>query len=78
MSIQANNSLELYLKMHPADISVMYPLAALYAKDGRLAQSRNVLLDILALDSGHRDAVNLLEEVEHNLNKAAAAEVAVL
>ena len=59
--------LEVYLKMHPGDTSVMFPLAALYMKDGRLEESKKVLLDILTLDQFHKDAVNLLEEVEHNL-----------
>ena len=59
--------LEVYLKMHPGDTSVMFPLAALYMKDGRLEESKKVLLDILTLDQYHKDAVNLLEEVEHNL-----------
>jgi tetratricopeptide (TPR) repeat protein len=59
--------LEVYLNMHPGDTSVMFPLAALYMKDGRLEESRKVLLDILTLDGGHKDAANLLEEVEHNL-----------
>ena len=59
--------LEVYLDMHPGDTSVMYPLAALYLKDGRLEQSRQMLLDLLTLDSKHKDASNLLEEVEHGL-----------
>jgi protein O-GlcNAc transferase len=59
--------LEVYLNMHPGDTSVMFPLAALYMKDGRLEESRKVLLDILTLDRNHKDAANLLEEVEHNL-----------
>jgi tetratricopeptide (TPR) repeat protein len=59
--------LEIYLEMHPGDTSVMFPLAALYMKDGRLEESRKVLLDILTLDHDHKDAANLLEEVEHNL-----------
>jgi tetratricopeptide (TPR) repeat protein len=59
--------LDVYLNMHPGDTSVMFPLAALYMKDGRLEESRKVLLDILTLDGGHKDAANLLEEVEHNL-----------
>jgi tetratricopeptide (TPR) repeat protein len=59
--------LEVYLEMHPGDTSVMFPLAALYMKDGRLEESRKVLLDILTLDRDHKEAANLLEEVEHNL-----------
>ena len=64
---QVTHYLEVYLKMHPGDTSVMFPLAALYMKDGRFEESRKVLLDVLALDGNHKDASNLLEEVEHSL-----------
>ncbi len=64
---QVTHYLDVYLKMHPGDTSVMFPLAALYMKDGRFEESKKVLLDILALDKNHKDAVNLLEEVEHSL-----------
>jgi tetratricopeptide (TPR) repeat protein len=67
--------LEVYLNMHPGDVSVMFPLAALYLKDGRLEQSKKILLDLLALDSCHKDAANLLEEVEHSLNQSNKAGV---
>ncbi len=59
--------LEVYLDMHPGDTSVMFSLAALYMKDNRFEQSKKILLDILTLDEGHKDAANLLEEVEHSL-----------
>jgi tetratricopeptide (TPR) repeat protein len=59
--------LEVYLNMHPGDISVMFSLAALYVKDGQLSKSRQVLLDVLALDPSREDASNLLEEVDHSL-----------
>jgi Flp pilus assembly protein TadD len=59
--------LETYLNMHPGDTSVMFPLAALYMKDGKLEESRNTLLNLLILDENHKDAANLLEEVEHSL-----------
>jgi tetratricopeptide (TPR) repeat protein len=59
--------LETYLNMHPGDISVMFTLAALYNKDNELEKSRQVLRDILVLDSSNTDAAKLLEEVEHNL-----------
>jgi tetratricopeptide (TPR) repeat protein len=59
--------LEVYLDMHPGDVSVMFPLAALYMKDGRFEDSKRVLQDLLALDGSHKDAVDLLEEVEHSL-----------
>ncbi len=59
--------LEAYLNMHPGDTSVMFPLAALYMKDGKLEESQKILLDLLTLDKSHTDAANLLEEVEHSL-----------
>lgn len=59
--------LELYLNMHPGDTSVMFPLAALYMKDGKLEESQKILLDLLTLDKSHTEATNLLEEVEHSL-----------
>lgn len=59
--------LEIYLDMHPGDTSVMFPLAALYMKDGRFKESKGILLDLLALDENHKDAIDLLEEVEHSL-----------
>lgn len=59
--------LEVYLNSHPGDISVMFSLAALYMKDGRLEKSCETLRDILALEPENTDAANLLEEAEHNL-----------
>ena len=65
---QAHNGyLEMYLNMHPGDTSVMFPLAALYMKDGKFEESKNILLNLLSLDENHKDAANLLEEVEHSL-----------
>ena len=64
---QVTHYLEIYLNMHPGDTSVMFPLAALYMKDGRFEESKKVLLDVLTLDKNHKDAANLLEEVEHSL-----------
>jgi len=65
--------LEVYLDRHPGDISVMFPLAALYMKDGRFEDSKRTLLDLLALDKDHKDALDLLEEVEHSLAQAGPA-----
>jgi tetratricopeptide (TPR) repeat protein len=59
--------LQVYLDMHPGDTSVMFALSALYMKDGRLAESKKVLEDILTLQPEHKDAVNLLEEVERGI-----------
>ena len=63
--------LEVYLDMHPGDTSVMFSLAALYMKDGRLELSRKLLLDVLALTPSNRDAAELLEEVDHSLAQPA-------
>jgi tetratricopeptide (TPR) repeat protein len=65
--------LKTYLDMHPGDISVMYPLAALYMKDCKYDDSRMVLKDILALDKTHKDAASLLEEVEHEIARRQQA-----
>ena len=65
--------LKLYLNMHPDDTSVMFPLAALYMKDGRLEQSKKILSKLLTLDPDNKNAADLLEEVEHGLTKARQA-----
>jgi tetratricopeptide (TPR) repeat protein len=70
--------LETYLDMHPGDISVMYSLAALYMKDGKFEDSKKVLSDILILDSNHKDAADLLEEVEHNIAQARQAGIGTI
>lgn len=59
--------LEVYLQMHPGDTSVMFALSALYLKDGQTDQAKHMLQDLLILEPTNRDAVNLLEEVEHTL-----------
>lgn len=66
--------LEVYLQMHPGDTSVMFALSALYLKDGQIEQAKHMLQDLLVLEPTNRDAVNLLEEVEHTL--AGAGQVA--
>jgi len=59
--------LQVYLDMHPGDVSVMFALSALYLKDGQTEQARDMLRNLLALEPGKQDAVNLLEEVEHTM-----------
>src|SRR4030042_1879454 len=53
---QVTHYLEVYLNMHPGDTSVMFPLAALYMKDGRFEESKKVILDVLALAGNHKNA----------------------
>jgi len=67
---QVTHYLKMYLDMHPGDTSVMYPLAALYMRDGKIEESQCILRDILILDPDNKDAANLLEEIEHNLAQA--------
>jgi len=62
--------LEVYLSMHLGDTSVMFALAALYLKDGRPGPAKAMLLSLLAVEPAHRDAANLLEEVEHAVVEA--------
>ena len=64
--------LQVYLRMHPDDISVMFSLAAIYMKECRFEQSRKILQDILLLDSGNKDAADLLEEVNRSLMRQRA------
>ncbi len=59
--------LEIYLDMHPGDMSVMFALATLYLKDARPEQAKEMLLNLLALEPTNQDAVNLLEEVERSI-----------
>ena len=67
--------LRLYLDMHPGDTSVKFSLAALYMKDGRRADAQKTLRDVLSLQPEHKDATNLLEEVERGLAKVKQTEV---
>jgi tetratricopeptide (TPR) repeat protein len=66
--------LETYLNIHPGDTAVMFTLAALYVKDGKMGKAKQVLINILALDSSNADAVKLLEEVEHQLEGACVGQ----
>ena len=67
--------LGLYLDAHPGDITVMFCLATLQLKDNQPHKAKELLLNILALDAGNTDAVNLLEEVEHTLAQKNRSEI---
>lgn len=62
--------LEVYLQTHPDDTAVMFSLAALYMKENLPERSRKILLDILNLEPGNKDAADLLEEADHSLAQA--------
>ncbi len=67
--------LEVYLKTHPSDTSVMFSLATLYMKENRLEQAEKLLQNIIRLDSQNSDAADLLEEVQHDIACKNAPEV---
>lgn len=59
--------LEIYLQRHPGDVSVLFCLAALYAREGRLTDARESLLSVLALSPDKPEAEELLRQVEDQL-----------
>jgi Flp pilus assembly protein TadD len=59
--------LERYLDRHPADTSVLFCLAAIYAKEGMLNQARDALLTVLELEPDKTEANDLLREVRGDL-----------
>jgi cytochrome c-type biogenesis protein CcmH/NrfG len=59
--------LEVYLQRHPGDVSVLFCLAALYAREGRLENARQSLLGVLALSPDKPEAEDLLRQVEEQL-----------
>jgi tetratricopeptide (TPR) repeat protein len=65
--------LEVYLKMHPDDSSVMFSLATLYIKEDLFDKSKTMLLKILESAPDNKDAENLIEEVERNLAREKSA-----
>lgn len=65
--------LELYLDRHPGDTSVLFCLATLYARDGKLEQARQMLLTVLTLEPDKPEALNLLNEVHRKLGRVGDA-----
>jgi len=59
--------LEIYLDRHPGDTSVLFCLATLYAREGRLENARESILSVLALEPGKPEAKQLLREVRKQL-----------
>ncbi|MCD6391885.1 MAG: tetratricopeptide repeat protein [Planctomycetes bacterium] len=69
--------LDVYLDMHPGDISVMFCLATMHLKDGGWGKAKTILNNIVTLDGQNTDAANLLEEVEHVLSQQKIKETRV-
>jgi len=66
--------LEVFLDMHPDDTSVLFCLATLYARDGRLYEARDALVKVLSIDHDKKEAATLLTKVHSNIAKAQAGE----
>ncbi|MBM4017733.1 MAG: tetratricopeptide repeat protein [Planctomycetes bacterium] len=64
--------LEAYLDRHPGDASVLFCLASLYARDGRLREAEDALQAVLALLPESGDAAALLDEVRRRLAASPA------
>ena len=56
--------LNVYLDMHPGDTSVMFCLATLYVKEGKLEECCAILERLLVLEPGHRQASQLLAQTQ--------------
>ncbi len=56
--------LEIYLAGHRDDTSVLFCLASLYAKEGRLSDARQAVMKVLTLEPNKPEAVELLTELE--------------
>ncbi len=56
--------LEIYLDGHPSDTSVLFCLASLYAKEGRLHDATEAVAKVLALEPDKPEAAELLAELE--------------
>ena len=65
--------LELYLEKHPGDLAVLFCLATLYARDGRLLEAKEAVLNVLALQADKTEALDLLDELDRSLASAPEA-----
>ena len=69
--------LQVYLEKHPEDTSVLFCLASLYVKEGRLTPARDALEKVLAAEPSKREAAQLLDQVQdalgslHQVDKVA-------
>jgi len=59
--------LEVYLTRNSTDTSVLFCLATLYAREGRLSEARRVTLQILAQEPEMEGAANLLAKLNDTL-----------
>jgi len=62
--------LEVYLDAHPSDASVLFCLATLYVRSGRLDDAHRALAKVVALAPDRREAKALLAELDKELAAA--------
>jgi Flp pilus assembly protein TadD len=64
--------LELYLEAHPMDASVLFCLATLYVRDGKLRQARDALTAVLSIEPSLSEARQLLGQVGQQLARRSS------
>ncbi len=64
--------LEIYLARHPKDSAVLFCLASLYAREGRLEAAKSAVLAVLRAEPSKFEALSLLNQIEQSLSAATA------
>ena len=70
--------LEVYLKTHSDDTAVLFCLATLYARDGKLETAGRTLRRVLEIEPRNFEAAKLLAQVTRSLVRLRPPEVAAL
>lgn len=65
------NYLEIYLRKHDDDTSVLFCLATLYAREGQLDLARSAVMRVLAAEPAKPEAHELLCQIERNMTQSA-------
>lgn len=65
--------LELYLGKHSDDVSVLFCLATLYAREGKLLCARQAVLRVLQIEPYKSEASELLEQIQASLQAQVEA-----
>jgi len=63
--------MQVYLRSHPDDASVLFCLGSLYAREGRFLEAGNALRRVLALNPENTEAVELMAKVRSVAGPAA-------
>ena len=70
--------LEVYLETHGDDTAVLFCLATLLARDGKLETAGRTLRKVLEIDPQNLEAAKLLAQVTHSLVRLRPPEVAAI